>query len=122
MIDLTLSLPVTLNRKFMAAGRRIVNSPDSRKREAQLVGEIYDQLGGRPEPLEGPVACSYTITPRSKRIPDIDAYEKQLLDVLEKAGVVTNDKNVVMVSKERLPPRHPGGIHLTLWEIPDDTP
>jgi Holliday junction resolvase RusA-like endonuclease len=106
----------------MSSGRRRftkkVLSKEYRHKREQLVYEVWQQTGGRPVPMTGDVQVSYTITPRDRRMADVDAYEKALLDGLQIAGVYVDDKQVVQVSKERMPePKHPGGITVEIREI-----
>lgn len=89
----------------------------ARMRRELLVAAIHEQTGGRPHPMESGVHVSYTITPRDRRTPDVDAYEKHLLDCLQHAGVFKNDKQVVAVGKERLEPKFPGHIDVEIWEV-----
>lgn len=90
----------------------------ARDRKRVIVAAIWDALGGKPVAMRGNVQVSYTITPRDRRTPDVDAYEKHLLDCLQAAGVYENDKQVVQVSKERLPtPAMPGHIDVQVWEV-----
>lgn len=98
-----------------------VLSKRARLRRESLVAAIWQQLGGRPEPITDPVQITYTITPRDKRTPDVDAFEKSLLDCLQHAGVIANDKQVVQVSKERLEAQSPGHLDVQIWEVPAGT-
>ena len=126
MIRLTLSLPCPANRLYRAiafktkAGGRFskqILSKVARQKRDLLIAEVWEQLGGRPEPITGPVQVSYTVVPRDKRTPDVDAYEKHLLDCLTKAGVWNDDKQVIQVSKERIEPKHPGFLIVEIWEV-----
>lgn len=136
MIVLDLPLPCPLNRLYRAMtytdrnGRPVMKhgrvlakqilSKRARDLRELVIAAIWKQLGGRPQPLNGDVQMAYTVTPRDRRTPDCDAYEKHLLDCLQHAGVIVNDKQVVQVSKERLPTaKRPGGIHVEIWEISD---
>ena len=121
-----LPLPCTINSMYRAIpirlGKRVVLkqvlSKRARERRKLLVATILDRLGGTPVALRGPVQVTYTITPRDRRVADVDAYEKHLLDCLQHAGVIENDRQVVQVSKERLPtPQSPGHIDVQIWEI-----
>jgi Holliday junction resolvase RusA-like endonuclease len=95
-----------------------VLSGEYRKKRELLISEVWKQLGGKPAPMTGDVRMSYTITPRDKRTADVDAYEKTLLDGLQMAGVYLNDKQVVQISKERMPAAvHPGCIEVTIEEL-----
>lgn len=131
MLQLRLSLPCPLNRMYRAVpvfgvkrGVRFIKysmqvlSQRARQRRDLLVAEVWKQCGGRPVPMRGRVQVSYTVTPRDKRTPDVDAYEKHLLDTLAHASVYVNDKQVVQVSKERMEtPERPGRVDVTVWEL-----
>lgn len=98
--------------------QKIVPSPRARERKKLIVAEIHRILGRGFTPMTGDVQIAYTITPRDRRTPDVDAYEKHLLDCLMAAGVYVDDKQVVQVSKERMPTaKHPGGVHVEIWEV-----
>jgi Holliday junction resolvase RusA-like endonuclease len=120
-----LPLPCTINSLYgvmpIHKNGRIISmkilTKRGRERGKLLVASIQQQLGGRPEPMTGPVQVSYTITPRNRKTPDVDAYEKHLLDCLQKAGVYENDRQVVQVSKERLEPKHPGHLDVQIWSV-----
>lgn len=122
-----LPLPCPLNALYMpipirVGGRvvqKLVNSKRARDRKKLLVAAIQQQLGGKPEPMTKGVQVTYTVTPRDRRTPDVDAYEKHLLDCLQAAGVYANDKQVMQVSKERLEPQFPGHIDVQVWEVSD---
>jgi len=127
MIVLRLSLPCPMNRMFFSLPLRSgakrfakkVLTTEYRKKRQQLVDEVWQQTKGKPVAMTGDVQVTYTITPRDKRTADVDAYEKALLDGLQMAGVYLNDKQVVQVSKERMPvAEHPGRIDVTVEELP----
>lgn len=120
-----LPLPCPLNRLYRALpihvrGRTFskqVLSKQARIRRDALIAAILKQLGGRPVAMTGPIQVSYTVSPRDRRTPDIDAFEKQLLDCLALAGVYANDKQVAHVAKERLSPEFPGFIDVQISEV-----
>jgi len=128
MIKLILPLPCAINRMYRAipffahGGKarycRQVLSREARIRRDALVAEIWKQLGGRPEPITGQVQVQYLIVPASKRTPDVDAYEKHLLDSLTHAGIWRDDRQVVAVHKERAQtPAMPGRVEVEIWEL-----
>lgn len=114
-----LPLPCTLNRLYRSYGGGSKLSKVARERRDLLTATIWDKLGGRPTPMTGAISVQMVVTPRNKRLPDVDAYVKQTLDVLEHAGVIENDKQVVMLNVERLNPQAPGGISLEVYEVGD---
>ncbi|MBA3591752.1 RusA family crossover junction endodeoxyribonuclease [Methylibium sp.] len=126
MIHLSnLPLPCPVNQMYRALpirvrGRTIarqVLSKRARVRRDLVVAAIWQQLGGRPVAMTGMVQATYTITPRDRRTPDVDAYEKHLLDCMAHAGVYLNDKQVAHVSKERLQPSFPGHVDVQVWQV-----
>lgn len=110
-------MPVPIRLKGGRTVHKLVGTKRARLKRAELVEAIHHQLGGPPTPMTGPVQITYTITPRDRRTPDADAYEKHLLDCLGKAGVYLDDKQVTQVSKERLEPKFPGSLDVQVWEI-----
>lgn len=128
MIQLRLSLPCPLNALYMAIPMRgksggmfqkIVPSKRACERKKLLVAEITEQIGSATvrEPLTGPVQIAYTITPRDRRTPDVDAFSKHLLDCLQAAGVIQDDGQVEHLITERLEPKFPGSVLVEIWEI-----
>lgn len=111
MIRLKLSLPCPVNRRFIPilinkGGRKIAIqslSPEYRKKQSRMVDEIWKQLGGKPKAYVGIVQVSFTVTPRDRRTADSDAYFKALYDGLQKAGIVTDDKQIKSGHNELLP-------------------
>lgn len=121
-----LPLPCPVNRLYRAVPMRLksghtiskqVLSKQARMRRDLVVAAIWKQLGGRPQPMTGDVQVSYTVTPRDRRTPDCDAHAKQLLDCLAHAGVIANDRQVVHIAVERLPPQHPGHLDVQISEV-----
>lgn len=118
-----LPLPCPANRlyrAFMGPGMkwpRQILSSEARKKRAAVCAAIVAQLRGRPM-LTEPMSLHYTITARDRRMPDVDAFEKSILDCLQHAGVVANDRVICHVTKELMPaPQMPGWIDLTLTEV-----
>ena len=109
-----------LYRAFLGKGMRFprtILSAEARKKRAAVCAHIIATLKVRPM-LACPLSLHYTITPRDRRLPDVDAFEKALLDCLQHAGVVANDRCVVHVTKERLAPCSPGWLDISLTEVP----
>lgn len=108
------------NRRTIYATKR-VRSQWARSREKLVVAAIHEQLGGEPEPMTGPVMVQGSFHPRvnrNGRIADADAYTKELLDCLAKAGVYVDDSQVVMSPPiERLQPKGRGSMTIEVWEI-----
>ena len=108
-----------LYRAFMGKGMRFprqILSAEAREKRAKVCAHIIGLLKRRPM-LTCSLSLHYTITPRDRRLPDVDAFEKSLLDCLQHAGVVANDRCIVHVTKERLEPCAPGWLDVTLTEV-----
>lgn len=129
MIRLQLSLCCPVNRMSRAAffqkGSRMVPytylSSEYRAKRKRLVAEVWQQLGGKPTPIEGPCQVNITIWPRDKRTADLDAYTKSIYDGLQLAGVVKDDKQFVQGNMERMPtPEFPGRIVVEVWSIANE--
>ena len=99
------------------------------KNETELLRWFYHR--GRGEPLDGPVALDlivYQEWPKStlKRVraagvgwnatrPDRDNYTKQVQDVLEKAGFVTNDARIVAGDIKKQYADYPG-VYVRMYD------
>ena len=84
------ALPFTVKGKNGGKDRTLAHqvlSKRARIKRDELVYLIWKALGGRPQPILGPVAVQVMVYPRNKQSADADAYAKQLLDVLARAGV-----------------------------------
>lgn len=132
MIKLTkLPLPCPENRRLMPARRRtksgrsydgLIVSPEARQKRARMRYAIWDQLGGRPEPMVGPVMMTgrFWYAYKSK-VPDVDAYTKETMDVLTWAGIWKDDTQLIQAPPfERMGPMWPGYIDLEIWEVEND--
>lgn len=109
-----LGIPLGQCIKALQQCVRPTMSQDARMKEALLLDEVHRQLGGSPEPYVGPVTVNIRYAPRNKRVPDLFAYCKQLMDVLEKAGVYENDQQACMATVERLDPAPPGWLEIEI--------
>lgn len=100
---------------------RTILSAKGRKLKQLVVTELRIQLNKiltRPV-ITKPCSMDYMITFPDKRPRDIDCYEKQLLDSLQAAGAIANDKLIVQITKQSHPvTSRPGGITMTLQELP----
>lgn len=110
-----------LYRAFMGKGMKFprqILSAEARKKRTAVCVFMRARCGGAIQ-LTCAMSLHYIITPRDRRTPDIDAYEKSLLDCLQHSGVIVNDKQIVQITKEIMPiPHVPGWIDLTLVEVP----
>jgi Holliday junction resolvase RusA-like endonuclease len=114
-----LPLPVPVNRQWRSSKGGVYLSAEARKKRAAIAAAIHAQIGGQPkEPITGPCTISITWTPRDNRLADVDAYIKGCLDAITQAGCWLDDKQVDLVSCERLPtPKHPGSWSCEIWAI-----
>ena len=115
-VRLRIALPPRLNARYSAnrATGGLYVTRSARQAEKALVDEIARTIGRPDIPiLRGALTLTYTITPRDRRLPDIDAFEKSLFDVLTEAGVWWDDKQVATVSKQRLAP-NPADPHIDI--------
>lgn len=125
-LRLSVSLPCPMNqlyRAFMGPGMRFprtIMSAKGRKLRQKVVTEMLLQMQGRTKPvITKPCMLDYFVTFPDKRARDLDCYEKSLLDSLQAAGAVANDKLFVQITKQSHPvPSRPGGIAMTLRELP----
>ncbi len=119
-ITLQLSLPCPLNRYYQASGFKIVKTQRARQCRDIVADEVCQQLGGKPEPMIGPIGMQYTIHPSTDgrvTAPDIDAYEKGLLDAFTKVGIWGDDKQVKEISKSLSYPIGKGQLLVDIWEL-----
>lgn len=80
---------VGINEKFFVVRGRNILSTSYRQCKAALVATFSDHdEADRPEP-------PYKVTIQSYQFADIDAYYKIILDSLQVAGVITDDKHVL---------------------------
>jgi Holliday junction resolvase RusA-like endonuclease len=106
-LSLRLPLPPRLNERYSANRHTggLYISKKARAQEAGLLDAVIKQVGRLEAPmLRGALSVHYTITPRDRRLPDIDAFEKSLLDIMTEAKVWADDKQVASLSKARLAP------------------
>jgi Holliday junction resolvase RusA-like endonuclease len=120
-----LSLPCPENRLYRAYLRPGTKFPvnirtkEGREKGAHLCGEMRAQMKHPPK-ITGPVMVSVTWTPRNKRMCDVFAYNKQIMDCLQKVGVVIDDKQIVAGPTERMPvPDGVGSLSVTVEEVPE---
>ncbi len=115
------ALPFTVKGKNGGKSRTLAHqvlSKRARIKRDELIYLICKHLGGRPEAMKGPVALQVMVYPRDRRTPDADAYAKHLMDILAKANVYANDKQVERMTFERHPvPEFPGRMVVEVWEL-----
>lgn len=127
-----LPLPCPENRRMMPALRMtkagrpyngLVRSPEARKKEKVLIISIWEQLGGKPHAFTGPCMVSGQFWYAMKtKIPDADAYTKEIMDCLTKAGIWVDDTQCIQSPAiERMGPRYPGFLDLDIWEVHDES-
>ncbi len=127
MIELHYAIPLPcpsnqLYRAFMGPGMkhpRTIMSARGRTLKASVIGSLLEQIKGHRPLITVPCCLDYLVTFPDKRPRDLDCYEKSLLDCLQAAGVVSNDRLFVQITKQSHPvPSRPGGITMTLRELP----
>jgi Holliday junction resolvase RusA-like endonuclease len=92
------------NRRLIPARGRLINSNEYRACKADLIKTFMEQYGSK-EPLKKPdVLIFYEVNSRC----DHHNFQKPILDALQKAGVIQNDKNVGWVNNAP-PERHKMG-------------
>ena len=120
-------LPLTVSKNALhipiKCGKfhKMVRSKKARLREEEIVAEMHRQIGGKPlvPCFTRPVSVTWTMTPPDSRSRDVANYGEQLLDCLQAAGIVSNDRLVVHETHEMMPcPEKPGWIDLEVNEIP----
>ena len=111
MIELRFSVPLPcplnqLYRAFMGPGMkypRTIMSAKGRKLKQAVIGALIQQTKGRRPLISKQCTLDYLVTFPDKRARDLDCYEKALLDGLQAAGVVENDKLFVQLTKQSHP-------------------
>ena len=117
MLSIRIPLPCPLNRLYRSVGYKMTISKDGRAKRKEIAAEIWDTLGGRPDPMTGDISVSMRFVMRDKRMVDIDAYCKQGLDLLEFTGIIENDKQVTELHVYREPtPIYPGYMDIEVIE------
>lgn len=66
----------------------------------------------------GPVAMELVFYPPTKREPDIDNNQKAVLDMLEYAAILEDDKQVAQLLLTRAGPMKGGEVEVRAWKIP----
>jgi len=117
----TVEFPLRLSPHKTVWKQRTILSKTARNRCQAIIAAVWDQCGGRPVPMQGPVMVQGYFHPTKHRngaLPDADAYTKHLLDCLAKAGVYLDDKQVAASPfLERLEPKAKGSMTIEVWEI-----
>lgn len=88
---------------------RTILSEEARKFKASANSELKAQLGKDFVPLSGPLSADIKLYPANNRKQDIDNGLKSLLDALQSAGVVENDKDFQKITVQRCEPVPPSG-------------
>ena len=95
-----LDLPCPVNRLWRSANGRTILSKEGRDKAARMVAQMREQWG--QDPVSGDVQVTITWRARSRVYCDVDAYCKQTLDCLAKAGVIADDKQVTRLDVLRI--------------------
>jgi len=101
---------------------RMIRSAEARKKRKLFIITILEKLGGRPKPFTGPCMMSGQFWYAYKhKVPDVDAYTKEIMDGLTDAGVWLDDGQLIQApALERMGPMYPGHLDLEIWEVNDD--
>lgn len=118
-----LPLPVRTN-VLWSSGRgrgQFYLSKTARVKRDKFVAEVQRRLGGRPEPLTGPLMVDIQFACRDRREADADAYLKATLDWLDNkpkhAGLYEDDKQIVRLTVSRHQPDPPGWITIEILPL-----
>lgn len=109
------------NKKGAPCGKNI-RSAEARKKGDKFIYAIREQLGGRPHAFTGPCMMSgqfwYAF---AHKVPDADAYTKEIMDRLTDAGIWVDDTQLIQApALVRMGPMYPGHVDLEIWEVNDD--
>lgn len=83
--------------------------------------EIIKQLKNKKvKHIPGVIECWKIFQPRDNRTKDITNLEKILNDILEKAGLIDNDFKIWKYHGERIIPKKPGDVEITIQPLDSD--
>jgi len=103
LLSITVPAPPSANKIWRHVGNKVLKSAEYRQWLKECDALIWSK--GWRDLIRGPVRIEIYITPKDKRLRDVDNYAKPCLDLLESSGVIENDKNVEQLYIERRLPR-----------------
>jgi len=116
VIILSLPFPPSMNRLWRSAkGGKVYRSPEYQKWKEIAAWEAISQT--RPARIKGKFKISIRFVRPDARHRDLDNLLKSLLDCLQSAGVVTNDKNCEWIDARWVSEGPP--CEVTLEELSD---
>ncbi len=125
IINLELHWPPSVNRwwrpRFGAKGATggLALSKEARKYKRDAILLIRSQIGAGFQPFTDPVCVRMLACPPTSNA-DIDNINKAVLDSLEAAGVLANDKLVTRLEMDKvLPAKRPGYVRLVIFDRTD---
>jgi crossover junction endodeoxyribonuclease RusA len=119
MIELRLSqIPVPKsNRYIRTKGGRVFKHPRVRNWETRAIWELKNQYGG--EPINYKLSVDIELILPNNRKRDIDNMLKSLWDILEKAGVISNDNLIFRIKTVKRVEKGKEGVVIRLTRFRD---
>jgi Holliday junction resolvase RusA-like endonuclease len=122
-IKLRLPLPPVLNR-YWAFPRRLTRPVVTKigdTYQGDVAASLWSHFDGKPPQFKGRLRIDVGVMHRDRRLPDLDNFWKALLDSLEHAGLVENDKQFRDSRIHDIGVQSPGWINIVI-ESADDLP
>ena len=113
MIILTLPYPPSVNNYWITSGNRKFISKRGKEFKQTVAEYVIEK--NIPKLGDIPVQVDIILRPRNKRLMDIDNSCKAILDSIQDAGVIDDDKQVYKLTIER-GITHPGGSCVVMIE------
>ena len=104
-IRFTLAAPPSANRIWRVSNGKVHKSAEYRTWLKDQAWVALQQIGPQraSKPLSGPISVTVRVTPRDKRLRDLDNYAKPVMDFLEHIMLIDNDRQVERILMERRP-------------------
>lgn len=93
--------PSTNNMYRSIGSGRVLKSEKYRQWLKDSVADIHLAGEWKHEPIATMVKMEITVHPKDKRLRDIDNYAKACADLMEAAGVIIDDRQIVKLTIER---------------------
>ena len=127
MLTIELPFPVSANKYWMIAGRRLIKTKVARAYIAEVTLMWLDakskgaQAFGEDETLALAIAIHYPVDKRKHRM-DTDNALKGLIDAMETAGIYQNDNQIrfIQISREEAKDRTIGGVRVNIKSCPHE--